>query len=111
LMGVKSEITGTVSKLTANRDLEKATKTYNGWFSQLHQYPNYTQSELDEKAPDGSWGAGMDVSWCTPRDVVITSFTAAGTISRLLIDGKKVGDLPGHVACPRDLVNPLPWVR
>ena len=110
-IGIKSSITGTVSKITENRDLEKATKTYNGWFAEQHQYPNYSQSQLDEKIPDGSWGAGMDVSWCTPRDVVITSLTASGTVSRLLVDGKKFGDLPGRVPCPANFANPQPWVR
>lgn len=111
ISGVEKSITGTVSNLTQNRELEKATKTFNGWYDQRHQYPNYTQSQLDEQV-DGSWGAGMDVSWCTARDVVLTSLTAAGTVSRLLIDGKKVGrDLPGRVGCPADLVNPTPWKR
>jgi len=108
--GIKSSITGTVSHITENRDLEQATKAFNGWYVQQHQYPNYTQSQLDEQA-DGEWGAGMDVSWCTPRDVVLTSLTASGLVSRLLIDGKKIGDLPGRVPCPIDLVNPSPWER
>jgi len=110
LSGMGSSISGTVSELTQNSQLEKATKMYNGWFDDQGRYPNYTQSQLDESS-DSSWGAGMDVAWCTPRDIVLTSLTAAGTVSRLLIDGKKVGDVTGRVACPVDLVNPLPWQR
>ena len=108
--GIKSSITGAVSSVTESRDLEKATKTFDGWYGQQGQYPNYTQAQLDERADD-SWGAGLDVSWCTPRDVVLTSLTASGTVSRLLIDGEKIGDVQGRVACPADLVNPRPWTR
>jgi len=53
----------------------------------------------------------MDVSWCSPRDVVLISLTASGTVSRLLLDGKVVGDVHGKAACPTDLVEPLPWKR
>lgn len=108
LAGLDSSIRGTVSNLTQSRELEQATKMFNGWFAEKGQYPRYTQSQL-EQMPDASWGVGMEVSWCTPRDVVLTSLTASGTVSRLLIDGKKVGDVPGRVACPVDLVNPVPW--
>jgi hypothetical protein len=110
LSGLGSSLTGTVAELTQSRELEQATKVFNRWYREQGRYPDYTQSQLDEQT-DSSWGAGMDVAWCTPRDVVLTSFTAAGTVSRLLIDGKVVGDLPGRVACPVDLVDPAPWKR
>jgi hypothetical protein len=108
--GIGSSISGSVSKLTESRDLEGATKAFNGWFERQGLYPNYTQSELIERT-DGPWGAGLDVSWCSNRDVVLTSLTASGIVSRLLIDGKTVGDVAGRNACPADLVNPLPWER
>lgn len=110
IFGIGSSITGSVSKLTESSELGDATKAFDGWYEQQGQYPNYTQSELIEQS-DVSWGAGMDVTWCTPRDVVLTSLTASGTVSRLLIDGKKIGDLRGRMGCPADLVNPLPWTR
>jgi hypothetical protein len=110
VFGIESSIKGAVSSVTQNRQLEGATKTFNGWYQQQGQYPRYSQSELDQRT-DASWGTGMGVSWCTPRDIVLTSFTASGTVSRLLIDGKTVGDVPGRVACPADLVNPVPWER
>jgi hypothetical protein len=110
LAGIQSSIKGAVSNVTESRDLEKATKTFNGWYDQQGQYPKYSQSELDQRT-DAPWGAGMDLSWCSPRDVVLISLTASGTVSRLLLDGKKIGDVPGRGACPADLVNPLPWKR
>jgi hypothetical protein len=110
LSGFGSSISGTVSELTQSAELDKATKMFDRWYAEQGRYPDYTQSQLDEQ-PDASWGAGMDVTWCTPRDIVLTSLTAAGTVSRLLIDGKVVGDVPGRVACPVDLVDPAPWKR
>jgi hypothetical protein len=110
LTGIDSGLRNTVSGLTQNAALDKATKMFDGWYRDQGTYPKETQSMLDQD-PNASWGAGMDVSWCTPRAVVLTSLTAAGTVSRLLIDGEKVGDLPGRVACPTDLVDPLPWKR
>jgi hypothetical protein len=107
---IKASVTGAVSSVIESRELDQATKTFNGWYDQQGQYPNYTQSQLIERTDD-SWGAGMDVAWCTPRDVVLTSFTSAGTISRLLIDGEKIGDVHGRAACPSDLVSPDPWTR
>jgi hypothetical protein len=83
---------------------------FDTWYVQQGSYPDYTQSELDQQ-PGASWGEGMDVSWCAPRAVVLTSLTASGTISRLLLDGKVVGDVSGRVGCPTDLVDPLPWKR
>ena len=110
LEGIKSAITGAVSAVTESRDLDQATKAFNGWYGQQGQYPRYSQAQLDERT-DIAWGAGMDVAWCTPRDLVLMSFTASGNVSRLLIDGKKIGDVPGRVGCPADLVDPLPWKR
>jgi hypothetical protein len=110
LTGVDSGLRNAVSNLTQNRALENASKMFDGWYAQQGTYPNETQSELDQD-PDASWGAGMDVSWCTPRDVVLTSLTASGTVSRLLLDGKVVGDVTGRVNCPTDLVDPVPWQR
>jgi hypothetical protein len=110
LTGISSSMRGAVSSLTQNGDLDKASKMFDGWYVQQGTYPEYTQSQLDDQA-GASWSEGMDVSWCTPRDVVLTSLTASGTVSRLLLDGQVVGDVDGRIACPVDLVNPLPWKR
>ena len=41
--------------------------------------------------------------------MVLTSLTGSGTISRLLLAGKDMGDVHGLQHCPADLTNPLPW--
>jgi hypothetical protein len=110
LTGVDSGLKNAVADITQNRPLEDASKMFNTWYAQQGSYPQETQSQLDQD-PDASWGPGMDVSWCTPRDVVLTSLTASGTVSRLLLDGKTVGDVHGNIGCPTDLVDPAPWKR
>jgi hypothetical protein len=110
LSGVDSSLSGAVADLTQSRALDKASKMFDGWYTQQGTYPRYSQSQLDEQG-NANWSEGMDVTWCTPRDVVLISFTASGTVSRLLLDGKVVGDVPGRVGCPTDLVEPLPWKR
>jgi hypothetical protein len=108
LSGVDSSISGTVADLTQSRSVDQASKMFNAWYAQQGSYPNYTQSQLDEMG-NADWSEGMNVSWCTPRDVVLSAFTASGTVSRLLIDGKVIGNVDGHVACPADLDDPVPW--
>ncbi len=108
LSGVDSSVSGAVSDLTQSRSIDQASKMFNTWYTQRGAYPNYTQSQLDETA-NADWSEGMNVTWCTPRDIVLTGFTASGTVSRLLVDGRVVGDLDGQVPCPADLTNPVPW--
>jgi hypothetical protein len=110
LTGIDSSISGTVADLTQSRSLDNASTMFDTWYTQQGQYPDYTQSQLDEMGNAG-WSEGMNVVWCTPRDIVLTGFTASGTISRLLIDGKVIGDREGQVPCPVDLVEPTPWKR
>jgi hypothetical protein len=110
LTGLGSSITGDVAQLTQSSQLEQATKLFDGWYAQQGSYPPETQSQLDQSG-DAGWGEGMDMTWCSSRDVVLVALTAAGTVSRLLLDGKAVGDVAGQVACPTNLANPRPWKR
>ena len=110
LSGVDSSLTGAVADLTQSRSIDQASKMFNGWYTQRGAYPDYTQSQLDEMA-NADWSEGMNVNWCGPRDIVLTGFTASGTVSRLLIDGKVVGDIKGAGPCPTDLTDPTPWKR
>ena len=50
----------------------------------------------------------MTFTWCSPRDVVLRSPNAGGSVSRLLLDGKDLGNVPGVQNCP-NLAHPAPW--
>ena len=108
LTGVNSGLKNAVADITQNRPLEDASTMFNKWYAQQGSYPNETQSDLDQD-PNAAWGPGMDVQWCSPRDVVLTSLTVSGTVSRLLLDGKSWGDVSGKADCPTDLDHPAPW--
>ncbi|HEX4491784.1 MAG TPA: hypothetical protein VH914_11305 [Acidimicrobiia bacterium] len=108
LTGVNSGLRNAVADITQNRALEDASTMFDDWYAQQGSYPQKTQSDLDDD-PSAAWGAGMDVEWCSPRAVVLTSLTVSGTVSRLLLDGKPRGDVSGKVGCPKDLDDPAPW--
>jgi hypothetical protein len=108
LTGVDSGLKHAVASITQNRALENASTMFDKWYAQQGSYPNETQSQLDQD-PDASWGPGIDVQWCSPRAVVLTSLTVSGTVSRLLLDGAAHGDITGKVACPKNVDDPSPW--
>jgi len=108
LTGVNSGLRNAIADITQNRALEDASNMFDKWYAQQGSYPNETQAQLDQD-PNASWGPGMNVQWCSPRAVVLTSLTVSGTVSRLLLDGKSHGDVSGKVDCPTDLDNPTPW--
>jgi hypothetical protein len=108
LTGVNSGLKNAIADITHNRALEDASTMFDKWYAQQGSYPDETQAQLDQD-PDAKWGPGMNVQWCSPRAVVLTSLTVSGTVSRLLLDGKSAGDVSGKAACPRDLDHPAPW--
>jgi hypothetical protein len=103
-----TNISGVIERATGDPDLRRASEVYNTWYERSGSYPQLTAAELDE-APEADWGVGVDVSWCSPRHVVLESLSSRGTLSRLLVDGKVRGDVNGEAACPLDLAAPAPW--
>lgn len=97
-----------VASSTEDPSLGKAEEALNARFERVGSYPVVTEAALRDD-PELSWGVGVSVIWCQPRAVVLTAMTGRGTISRLLLDGKTVGDVQGSVACPLDVTNPAPW--
>jgi len=51
----------------------------------------------------------MGYQWCSPAAVVLTSSAVGGTVSRLLLSGKDLGNVSGVYGCPANLNKPLPW--
>ena len=82
------------------------------YFDQLYatqgSYPNLSDSAI-QADPKAGFGLSMNFTWCSPRDVVIQSPSAGGTIAKLLVDGKDVGNVVGAAACPANLAHPAPW--
>lgn len=97
-----------VASGTADPSIRQAEDALNARFARDGSYPIVTEALLRDD-PELTWGVGVTVGWCQPRAVVLTGLTGRGTISRLLVDGKAVGDVEGTAACPFDLSNPAPW--
>jgi hypothetical protein len=65
-----------------------------------------TERETD---PTADFGVGVTVELCNQQAVVLRSLTGAGTVSRLLLNGRDLGDAIGEHACPSDYARPTPW--
>ena len=83
-----------------NRDLENADQDVRRLVPPAGPLPELHEAQLDQSAT--SWGAGMDVAWCTPRAVVLTSLTALGDreppAARRSAPRRRLG--PGRAARP-----------
>jgi hypothetical protein len=106
--GISDSIQGLLDDATTDPGLKRAAKYYNDQYERTGAYSQLTQSEIDND-PDAGWGVGVTVEYCNRDAVVLHSLTGRGTISRLLVQGQDLGDVPQKQACPADLTNPLPW--
>ena len=55
------------------------------------------------------FGLGMSFVWCNAQAVVLRAPTADGSVSRLLVTGKDLGEVNGAPVCPANLQKPSPW--
>jgi hypothetical protein len=101
-------VQGVIDDATTDPGLKRAASYYNDRYARDASYPNLSDEEVRED-PEAGWGIGVEVEWCSSNAIVLHSLTGRGTISRLLVSGDDLGDVPGKVLCPADLVNPLPW--
>lgn len=94
---------------TTDPGLKRGATYFNDRYEREGAYPDVTDLQL-EQGDEGGWSIGVDVVWCSPRAIVLQGLTGSGTTSRLLLDGKDLGDVRGEVGCPADLTEPAPWV-
>ena len=97
---------GDVAQMSVNPDLHQTAQYFNGLYKTQGSYPDLSQSAV-EATP--GFGLSMNLVWCSPRDVIITSLSSGGSLSRLLLDGKDLGNVPNTIPCPANLSNPQPW--
>jgi hypothetical protein len=108
LHGISETLQGLLDDATTDPGLKRAARYYNDQYAQLGSYPMLSDEQIRDD-PNAGWGIGVDVEWCSRDAIVISSLTGRGTISRLLLDGEDLGDVPGKQACPTDYSAPLPW--
>lgn len=97
---------GDIAEASVNPNLHKIAGYYNGLYETQGSYPNLSDSAI--QASPG-FGLRETLVWCGPRAVVIQSLSSGGSVSRLLLDGKDLGNVENARPCPSDFAHPAPW--
>ena len=97
-----------VADVSASPSLHQTAAYFNGLYASQGSYPNLSDSALQAE-PKAGFGLSMVFTWCSGRAVVIQSPSAGGTLSKLLVDGKDLGNVVGAATCPANLAHPAPW--
>jgi len=99
---------GHVAAASAGPGLRQATTYFNQLYATERSYPNMPDTAIQED-PNAGFGLGMTFTWCSGQAVVLRAPIAGGSVSRLLVSGKDLGEVGGAQACPADLAKPAPW--
>jgi hypothetical protein len=105
VQGWVSNVRGDVASVSADPDISKARRYFNGQYKATGSYPVMSESDL---AAIGI-GVGVSVQSCSAQAVVIQGASGGGTASRLLLAGHDLGELNAKYDCPADLAHPTPW--
>jgi hypothetical protein len=97
---------GIVAEASVNSDLHRNAEYFNGLYTSQGGYPNLSDSAI--QATPG-FGLSEKLVYCGPRAIVLQSLSSGGTLSRLLLDGQDLGNVPNSRGCPADLSHPRPW--
>lgn len=101
--GFIDAVRGDVQTATIDPQLRRAADAFDAAFRRDGRYPASIDGFSSELAP------GVDAIVCSGRAVVLVGESGRGTVSRLLVDGKAVGDVVGRRSCPSDLDHLAPW--
>jgi hypothetical protein len=99
---------GKVDEVAADPELKRAETLLDGWYDRAGRYPD--RASFDPDDPEYALPVGLSIEFCSARHVVLSSLTGRGTVSRLLVDGERVGDVDGNPGCPVDPDLPERWV-
>jgi hypothetical protein len=99
---------GAVEKATTDPGMKRAATYFNEQYARDGKYQQWTEAQ-QRADPNVDWGVGVEVNYCNPQALVLHSLAGSGTISRLLLRGRDLGDAIGKHACPVDYENPVPW--
>ena len=97
---------GVVAEASVNPDLRRNAAYFNSLYEAQGQYPDLSQSVID-----GTPGFGLTETlvYCGPQAIVLQSLSSGGSLSRLLLAGRDLGNVSGTVGCPTNLSAPVPW--
>jgi len=97
-----------VADVSLGPGLHKTANYFNELYATQGSYPHLSDSQLQQD-PNAAFGINMTYTWCGPGAVVLTSRNAGGSVSRLLLAGKDLGNVSGVYGCPANLTKPVPW--
>ena len=97
---------GFVADASVNPDLRRNAAYFNGLYADQGSYPNLSDSDV--QATPG-FSLNEKLVYCGPRAIILQSLSSGGSLSRLLLDGKDLGNVTNSRGCPSDLSNPAPW--
>ncbi len=97
-----------VADVSLGPGLHRTANYFNQLYSTQRSYPHLSDSQLQQD-PNAAFGLNMTYTWCGPGAVVLTSRGAGGSVSRLLLAGKDLGNVRGVYGCPTNPTKPLPW--
>jgi hypothetical protein len=99
---------GDVADVSASPSLHQTATYFDQLYATQGSYPNLSDTAI-QGDPNAGFGLSMSFTWCSGRAVVLGSLSAGGSISRLLVDGKDLGNVGGRQGCPANLAHPTPW--
>jgi hypothetical protein len=97
-----------VADVSLGPGLHRTATYFNQLYSSQGSYPHLSDTQLQQD-PNAAYGLNMTYTWCGPGAVVLTSAGAGGSVSRLLLAGKDLGNVSGVYGCPSNLTKPVPW--
>jgi hypothetical protein len=99
---------GDVAAMGVGQSLQQTTAYFNGLYASQGSYPNMSDTAIQED-PKAGFGLSMKFAWCNSQAVVLQSLSAGGSVSRLLVAGRDVGEVNGSYGCPVNMAKPIPW--
>jgi hypothetical protein len=97
-----------VADVSLGPGLHRTANYFNGLYATQGSYPHMSDTQLQQD-PNAAFGINMGYNWCAPNAIVLTSNGAGGTVSRLLLGGRDLGNVSGLYGCPSNLAKPAPW--
>jgi hypothetical protein len=97
-----------VADVSLGPGLHKTANYFNQLYATQGSYPHMSELQIQQD-PNAAFGINMNFTWCSPDAVVLTSTGAGGSVSRLLLAGRDLGNVNGVYGCPTNLSKPAPW--
>jgi hypothetical protein len=97
---------GVVAEASVNPDVRRSAAYFNNLYATQGSYPNLSDTAI-QTSP--GFGLSETLVYCGPRAIVLQSLSSGGSLSRLLLAGKDLGNVPGTHGCPSNLAHPAPW--